>query len=181
LTRQGSQVGLLALLDTRATCDVPWPIYARIMTPHLAHRARVHGKQLLTGPGNGRLDYLKEKFNWFKLYATRTRGNLPVRPATEVPRPAGSHEFEIDYFDAAVTRYRPEKYAGGVTLFAGQDAKHFRHAAFWKHFVSGRVQIHHVAGGHGSLISAPHVAEFARLFKQLLRQAEADASTAHRA
>jgi thioesterase domain-containing protein len=81
----------------------------------------------------------------------------------------------IDYFDAVATRYRPAKYAGDVTLFAGVDAKYFHHATFWKHLVLGRVQVHLVAGDHGSIISNVHAAEFALAFKQVLHEAEATA------
>jgi thioesterase domain-containing protein len=62
-----------------------------------------------------------------------------------------------------------------VTLFAGGDAKYFQHSTFWKHLVLGRVQVHLVAGGHGSIISHVHVAEFALAFKQALHEAEATA------
>jgi len=81
----------------------------------------------------------------------------------------------IVYFDAVAARYRSAKYAGDVTLFAGVDAKYFHHAAFWKHFVLGRVRVNLVAGEHRSLISQAHAAKFALAFKQALREAEAAA------
>ena len=175
LTRQGCKVALLALLDTRATSNVPWHLYARVMAPHFAARVRFHFKQFLSGPKAGRIHYLKQKINWARIHLTRARGKLPVRPATANPPPFHTQELMIDYFDAVAARYRPEKYAGDVTLFAGVDAKHFHHATFWKYFVRGRVQVKLVTGGHGSLISGDHAAKFARNFKQALREAEAAA------
>jgi amino acid adenylation domain-containing protein len=176
LTRQGSKVALLALLDTRATSDVPWTLYARVMAPYLADRLRFHFKQCLSGPRDGRLRYLRQKINWLRIHITRSRGNLPVRPTAMDPTPAHAQDMMIDYFDAVATRYRPAKYAGDVTLFAGVDAKYFHHSAFWKQLVLGRVQIHFVDGGHGSLISDVHAPKFAQIFKRALREAEAAAS-----
>jgi thioesterase domain-containing protein len=175
LTRQGSKVALLALLDTRATSDVPWILYARVMAPYLADRLRFHFKQCLSGPKDGRLHYLKQKTNWLRIHLTRARGSLPVRPTGENPSPAHAQDMMIDYFDAVATRYRPAKYTGDVTLFAGGDAKYFQHSTFWKHLVLGRVQVHLMAGGHGSIISNVHAAEFALAFKQALHEAEATA------
>jgi amino acid adenylation domain-containing protein len=175
LTRQGSKVALLGLLDTRATSNVPWTLYARVMVPYLADRLRFHFKQCLSGPKDGRLHYLKQKINWLRIHITCARGSLPVRPTAENPSPAHAQDMMIDYFDAVATRYRPAKYAGDVTLFAGVDAKYFHHATFWKHLVLGRVQVHLVAGDHGSIISNVHAAEFALAFKQALHEAEATA------
>ena len=172
LTRQGSKVASLAVLDTRATANVPWATYTRVMAPQLASRMRFHLAQLLTGPKQGRLQYLNQKLTWFKLYLTRARKNLPLRPLTEKLSLANAHDFEIDYYDSLVAQYRPPQYAGNVTVFAGEDAKHFHHATFWKQFVSGRVQINSVPGGHGSMIHANHVAEFAAVFKPALLEAE---------
>jgi thioesterase domain-containing protein/acyl carrier protein len=175
LTRQGSKVALLALLDTRATSDVPWTLYARVMAPYLADRLRFHFKQCLSGPRDGRLRYLRQKINRLRIHITRSRGNLPVRPTAMDPTPAHAQDMMIDYFDAVATRYRPAKYAGDVTLFTGVDAKYFHHSAFWRQLVLGRVQVNLVAGGHGSIISEAHAAEFALTFKQALREAEAAA------
>jgi amino acid adenylation domain-containing protein len=175
LTRQGSNVAMLGLLDTRATSNVPWPLYARVMAPYLVDRLRHHFKQCLSGPKDGRLHYLKQKMNWLRIHLTRARGNLPVRPTAVDPTPAHHQDMMIDYFDAVATRYRPAKYAGDVTLFAGSDAKYFLHSTFWKHLVLGRVQVYRVAGGHGSIISEVHAAKFALTFKQALRKAEAAA------
>ena len=172
LTRQGCQVALLALLDTRATSNVPWPLYVRVMAPYLASRLRHHLKACWHGPPDGRLHYLKQKLNWLRIHLTRGRGNLPVRQSAAPPTLAHEQNLMIDYFEAVATRYRPEKYAGNVTLFAGIDAKYFHHATFWKHLVRGRVQVHLVAGGHGSIISEDHAAAFAQTFKQALREAE---------
>jgi thioesterase domain-containing protein len=110
--------------------------------------------------------------NWFRVYLMRQRGSLPVRPAGQSFPPANPHEKTLDYFDAVATRYRPAKYAGDVTVFAGVDAKYFNHAAFWKHFVLGRFQVIRVDGGHGSLISEHHAAKFALIYKRVLVEAE---------
>ncbi|HZL78001.1 MAG TPA: amino acid adenylation domain-containing protein [Candidatus Limnocylindrales bacterium] len=175
LTRQGSKVALLGLLDTRATSDVPWTLYARVMAPYLADRLRFHFKKFLSGPKEGRLRYLRQKINRLRIHITRSRGNLPVRQTATDPTPAHAQDMMIDYFDAVATRYRPAKYAEDVTLFAGGDAKYFQHSTFWKHLVLGRVQVQRVAGGHGSIISEVHAAKFALIFKQALREAEAAA------
>ena len=172
LKRRGHKVGLLAMIDTRATSDVPWSVYYRVMAPYLAHRARFHLGQFLNGQHNGRLPYLKQKLNWFRLYATRTRVNLPVRPVSENAPPFQAQDLLNDYFDAIVRRYRPPKYAGDVTVFAGDDAKFFNHRAFWKHFVRGRVQFKQVAGSHGALIGEDLAAKFAETCRQGLREAE---------
>jgi thioesterase domain-containing protein len=174
LTRQGSKVALLALLDTRATAAVPWPVYARVMAPQFASRMYFHLEQWLKGPKEGRLPYLRQKLNWFQIDLTRARANLPVRPQGEKLADGNRHDFAIDYFDAVAARYQPPKYGGNVTVFAGADAKYFNHAAFWRRFVTGRVHVHSVAGGHGSLISEAHARKFAGIFKLALRQAEAD-------
>jgi amino acid adenylation domain-containing protein len=175
LTRQGSKVALLGLLDTRATSNVPWHLYVRVMMPYLADRLRFHFKQCLSGPKDGRLHYLKQKLNWLRIHIARFRSNLPVRQTTANSALINPQDLLIDYFDAVATRYRPAKYAGDVTLFAGVDAKYFHHSTFWKHFVLGRVQVNLVAGGHGSIISKAHAAKFALTFKQALREAETSA------
>ena len=175
LTRQGSQVAMLGLLDTRATSDVPWIHYARVMGPYLADRLRFHFKKFLSGPKAGRIHYLKQKINWLRIHLTRARANLPVRPTAAAPAPAHDQSMMIDYFDAVATRYRPAKYAGDVTLFAGVDAKYFDHSMFWKNFVLGRVQVYRVAGEHRSIINQVHAPKFAPVFKQALHEAEAAA------
>ncbi len=179
LTRQGSKVALLALLDTRATSNVPWTLYARVMVPYLAGRLPFHLKECASRPRDERLRYLRQKINWLRIHITRSRGNLPVRPTAGNPTPAHAQDLTIDYFDAVAARYRPAKYAGDVTLFGGGDAKCFQHSTFWKHHVLGRVQVHRVAGGHGSIISHDHAAEFAPVFKQALHEAEATASSSY--
>jgi len=88
---------------------------------------------------------------------------------------ADDHYVTVDYFEALVRRYRPAKYAGDVTLFAGDDARHFPHRSFWQHLVTGRVGVHRVLGDHLSIIDDDHAAEFAVVFKQALREAEATA------
>ncbi len=180
LSRQGCQVGLLALLDTRATAEVPWPIYARVMVPQLTYRACHHFKRYLKGPTDGRLPYLKQKLGWFRLYLTRTRRNLPVRPITEEGPPADAHVFSLNYFDAVAARYRPAKYPGDATLFCGRDARYFNHVLFWKHFVAGRVEVIVVTGEHTTLIHESHAAKFAQVFKHSLRQVEAGCAAARK-
>jgi thioesterase domain-containing protein/acyl carrier protein len=175
LTRQGSQVAMLGLLDTRATSDVPSTLYLRVMVPYLADRLRFHFKKFLSGPKAGRIHYLKQKINWLRIHLTRSRANLPVRPTAAAPAPAHDQSMMIDYFDAVATRYRPAKYAGDVTLFAGVDAKYFDHSMFWKNFVLGRVQVYRVAGEHRSIINQVHAPKFALVFKQALHEAEAAA------
>jgi thioesterase domain-containing protein/acyl carrier protein len=172
LSGHGSKVASLSLLDTRATSHVPWQIYFRVMAPFWADRARRHFRQLLRGHEQGRLRYLKEKTNWFRVHLLRQRGRLPVRPTAQSSPPANPHELTLDYFDAVATRYRPVIYAGDVTVFAGVDAKYFNHAAFWKHFVQGRFQLIRVDGGHGSLISGQHTAKFALSYNRVLAEAE---------
>jgi len=166
LTRQGSKVALLALLDTRPTSDVPWALYGRVMAPYLASRLGFHFKQWLRGPKNGRLRYLKQRAKWLHVHTTRARAHLPIRSSSD------REEMAVDYFDAVAARYRPAAYSGDVTLFAGTDAKHFPHAAFWKHFVSGCVRVHRVAGDHRSMLDPLHVADFAVLVKQAVSEAE---------
>jgi thioesterase domain-containing protein len=46
---------------------------------------------------------------------------------------------------------------------------------FWKHLVTGRVQVHLVSGDHGSIINDVHAVEFALVFRQALLEAEATA------
>ena len=167
LTRQGGKVGLLALLDTRPTSDVPWTLYARVMAPFLASRLGFHLKQWLRGPENGRLGYLIRKTKWLVVHMTRARADLPVRSTSE------HQELSVDYFDAVAARYRPAGYSGDVTLFAGADAKYFSHASFWKHFVSGCVRVRRVEGNHRSMLDPLHIANFALSVRQALYQAEA--------
>lgn len=165
-------MGFLGLLDTRATSHVPWPLYARVMLPYLAGRFLFHLKQCLNSPPRDRLRYLRQKANWFRIYLTRTRGKLPVRPISATEKPADDLDMMLDYFDAVAMRYQPTKYEGDVALFAGEDARYFHHSAFWKHLVLGRVQVHRVAGSHGSMISSVHAPQFASVFKQALKTAE---------
>jgi thioesterase domain-containing protein len=172
LSGHGGKVASLSLLDTRATSHVPWQIYFRVMAPYWADRVRRHFRQLWRGHEQGRFRYLHEKANWIRVYLMRQRGSLPVRPAARNISPANPHELTLDYFDAVATRYRPAKYAGDVTVFAGVDAKYFNHAAFWRHFILGRFQVLRVDGGHGSLISEQHAAKFALIYHRVLEAAE---------
>lgn len=175
LTRQGRTVALLGLLDTRATSDVPWTLYARVAVPYLVGRLPTHLKRYVSGPSEGRLRYLGRRLASLRLHVTRSRADLPVRPATAGPVPAHDQNIAIDYFEAVARRYRPAKYAGDVTLFAGGDARFFPHHVFWKHLVTGRVQVRLVSGDHGSIINDVHAVEFALVFRQALLEAEATA------
>jgi thioesterase domain-containing protein/acyl carrier protein len=177
LVRTGGKVALLALLDTRATANVPWPVYARFMGPHLAGRMWFHARKSFKLQRGDRARYLKEKLKSLRLWVTRARGNFQPPAQPNQSSPANSTKSAIDYFDAAAARYRPGTYPGNVTVFAGADGKFFHHFVFWNLFVTGRVEVITVAGDHHTLIDKDRIAEFAKTFRQALRQAETDAAS----
>ena len=80
-------------------------------------------------------------------------------------------DLRNDHWLALVNRYQPKAYAGDMDMFLGEDAIHGA-PAFWRLLVSGRFRVHRVPGKRLTLIDKDHANDFARVLKEVLREAE---------
>jgi amino acid adenylation domain-containing protein len=169
----GSEVGLVALIDTfaterRGTVGQSLKAYGKRMWFHLGN--------LLLHPG--RLSYIRKKSKTLK---RRIRSQL-WRIAFHSPQ-IRSHRLPGTLQDVeescylAIRRYVPAPYSGRVTLFRAQKrsvADSPEVDLGWGSLAGGGVEIYEVPGDHGSMLGKPHVAILAGKIQACLDRRETD-------
>jgi amino acid adenylation domain-containing protein/non-ribosomal peptide synthase protein (TIGR01720 family) len=88
------------------------------------------------------------------------------------------HIFRVTH--AAVRKYEPRLYPGGLTLFRAEqqpDTDWAQSPTFgWSKFVRGPVEVHYVPGHHDNIIVEPYVKELGSKLRQCLAKAQAEES-----
>jgi amino acid adenylation domain-containing protein len=89
----------------------------------------------------------------------------------------GTHGALRAALDTAAYAYAPQPYPGAVALFQPHERVSVLDGVpGWRRVIDGAFEARDIAGGHRSMLEAPHVAEFgARLRTVLVRAQEADA------
>lgn len=166
LRMQGQDVALLALLDT------PHPDF-RMST---LKRLHFHAPSLRRlGP----LGYVRERaWEGTKRRVRNIACKLSLRIGYSLPH-ALRYTYVHNEHAQRVANYKPQSYAGRVTLFRAAD---FRvrpkdPSLGWKRVAAGGVEIHEVPGEHGStLLKEPHVQVVAARLKACLDRAQTSSS-----
>jgi thioesterase domain-containing protein len=154
LARRGEHVALLALVDTRCIGRATWPVRIAVDLPYLAYRLPgLVAARLSRAPWGG------------------PRGGGGSRRSDAPPAPGSLGPMFRDYVRRMMLQ-PGRRYAGEATVFAGGDARGFRHGAFWRRFISGRVTIRRVPGRHGTLIDEEHAGAFAAALRARLAEIE---------
>lgn len=154
------RVTFLGVLDTRATCQLPWLEHASVQVPWLITRFPHHLRRALRAPAAERTDYARGRLQALLAHLTRLLGPRAKRNAAPTgPRAPGTSPV-TDYFQELAARHRPGRFAGDIHVFAAPDAAAFPHARLWRHHVTGHVHRHTVAGTHTTLIQEEHLDVF---------------------
>ena len=136
LTRQGGNIGVLALLDTRENCILPWSFRARRRLERLVSRLRRQRDQLKNRPFSEWPAYFQDRWDERSLEADNRQSNQPgQRPevnSAQTPKTEGP----IDYYYTLMVRYRPTKYARDIDLFMA-DSVAYPIPAFWNRITRG--------------------------------------------
>jgi thioesterase domain-containing protein len=157
LTRLGSRVGLVAILDT----TVPRHLYSRrfYFRAVSAARAIKHGKYNLVKPSLlGRLvddpnSILERWLSW---------QDLSKHPA--------SYRFIIEQLIKARHRYEPASYAGNITLFRASNVRRsivLPKYLGWEYYAKGKINLVRIRCHHTDLVANDRVTK--QVAAQLLR------------
>ena len=172
LTRQGTSMGMLGLLDTRENCVLPWNLRVRERFHNVAKRIQRHRVRAAGSSPSNRNSYLADRW---KNTCSRLANAWQPQPASSAKtKPTFEHKLDDpanDYFVQVAARYRPAHYSGEVDIFLGEDAAG-NEPAFWKRLVLGRVHVHRVPGNHLTLINKCHAKDFVQVLKPVLDAAE---------
>jgi amino acid adenylation domain-containing protein len=109
----------------------------------------------------------------------RVHQAITARFGEEPDAPESLRRLMIAHLQA-VRSYRPQPYAGRVTLFRVQALALFSAhdpAMGWGKLATGGVEVRIVAGAHYNMLERPHVAALAVKLKESLEQAQEQAST----
>lgn len=79
LTRRGGRVAFLGLLDTRATANVSWPVYLRVLIPYVFDRTAHHLTRWWSLPSEAKRQYLTGRWHALSRHLSRARRNEPAR------------------------------------------------------------------------------------------------------
>ncbi|HEY0733696.1 MAG TPA: amino acid adenylation domain-containing protein [Herpetosiphonaceae bacterium] len=166
LRRQGQQIALLAILDAQApapqpSSDQPTDDTQRLMAL-LDPDLDVSPEELRALTPEEQLVYLVDR--------ARAAGKIPpdfgLAHAQALLR---VYTANIAAWEA----YRPQEYAGRITLFrAGEQAEDTTALPLdggWGAFAADGVDIHMVAGSHETMVQEPYVEELARQLQSSLR------------
>jgi pimeloyl-ACP methyl ester carboxylesterase/acyl carrier protein len=170
----GQRIGLLALLDTHATCRLPFVLQVRMLGSRLLVRFGFHVRRLFTLPPREWPGYAAGRFAALRFLLWRTRPPAPssaadsADPAFPGTAHAGDHYCELTF------RYRPSCYAGAVDWFCSEHSSPKALIAL-KRLARAGVRQHLVAGDHHTLLDEEHVNGFAATFRQALLNAQEQA------
>lgn len=173
LRRLGRQIGMLALIDSHATCSVPWSIYARLMLPFFANRSRHHLARFLSLPRRERLVYLRGRMIALRNTIARNLGRrLPTPLPESTARAQRDNGAAIDHYLATAAAYKPGPFDGIVDLFLSENARPHS-VSLWR-YLAAEVRLHEVAGQHLEILDRDHVAQFAKTFAAALARAQSE-------
>jgi amino acid adenylation domain-containing protein len=164
LRRDGCGVRLF-MLDTGASCRVPYLFHAINKSMRLAQRLPLHLRRLFQSPRGERMAYLRGRLGWLMVNIRRT-GAPPARAAAH---DGSNGPAPVDYFAQVASLYRPDRYSGDLVLFACRGSPDYTRW-FWKYLVRGTVEVHFVDGGHHGLINRDNVGNFAERFRKVLAE-----------
>ncbi len=176
LSREGSRVGLLALLDTRENCILPWDLRVRERLDSLARKVRRRGVRLI-----------RRRFTTQVPSYARSSGSMRSGPANSGAFGAVNgtasdrlqtpeQDFANDHFLALVRRYRPTNYASDIDILVADSVAH-PVPSFWKRLTLGCLRVHHVAGNHFTMIDKNNAKGLAEVLKRVLEQGEVRGAT----
>ena len=173
LHTQGQQVGLLALFDTYAQ-GFPEPSPAagslRYQVYRIIQRVNLHlGSLLLLGP-QGKVKYAREKavLVWKRLKGSIKRFDKGFK------KPSVQQGTDVLQ---ALKEYVPQVYPGRVTLFrASRQPAGYNNARDlgWGELAGGGVEIHEVAGEHGSIVVEPRVGTLAQKLMRCIEKSQVE-------
>ena len=168
LTREGAEVGLLGMLDTRQ----PGRMRRPMVRGSIAQRSWLRLKMihLNTSRRNGRLRYLWRRFKErrqrmrYMLAAKRGPGTISssVRNVLEINNVAGSS-------------YKVQSYPGKVVLFRASDDPQERDLPRdldWGRFAAGGVRLYSLPCDHGQILHQPGLGVLAEQLTSALHEAE---------
>jgi aspartate racemase len=153
LRTAGHEVALLVLMDTPRPDDLADP------RAHFVHITRWshHRERLRRLRGKDKLGYLVRAAGWL----LRTMGRAPAGDVREIQRS----------YVQAIYRYRPQPYAGKLTLLLNEEVSRISPSLGWAGLAAGGIEIRRVPGNHISYIRG-NVQATARALRECIRQAE---------
>ncbi len=160
LTREGEEVGLLALVHATNPVHYVRMGDRRRRWSKLKH----HGKTLLRLKGRARWRFIADKF--------ATVGDR-VAEFFRVPPTTGEAIALNKILDHAGIRYQPKPYGGDVALFQPADrpdALDYRPG--WREVVRGAFASFEIDGTHSTMLEEPYVGELAARMSACLRRAQ---------
>ena len=173
LSNAGKEVRLF-MLDTSASCKIPYVFHAFNKTMRLLVRLPFHIRRFQESSEGNRWAYLRDRLGWLMVNIRRT-GAPPAsrQEAKENPSPLNdsAEAYPVprgtDYFALVASKYRPKPYRGDLVLFACRGSPAYGRL-FWKYLIRGRIRVHFVDGGHLGVINRENVGNFAEVFKSVL-------------
>jgi amino acid adenylation domain len=173
LRAAGSEVGLVALIDTVAT--------ERETT--VSQSLKAYGKRMWFHLGNlllqpGRLSYIRKKSKTLKRRIRSQLWRIAFHSyQVRSHRLPGTLQDVKESCYLAIRRYVPTPYSGRVTLFRAKKrsvADSPEVDLGWGSLAGGGVEIYEVPGDHESMLGKPHVAILAGKIQTCLDRREAD-------
>jgi len=189
LREQGQDVALLALFDA-------WgPGYPKFLPTHrvrtrvlTSYRRWEHhiGSLVMLGPGK-RIPYIRHKVQKVNLKFRRWRKRIKKAAWTRLYEVVGaplpqSLVATQDCLNEASKKYKPQSYAGKLTLFR---ASHQPPGSYpdptlgWSQVIGDRLEIHEVPGYHAAIVSEPRVRTLIGPLRQCLTRAQSPNSSEH--
>ena len=175
LQARGRTIAFLGLFEAYLPNPVsvlPWGLYCRSSYVFLKGRVRHHFHHLWRLRGEELRDYLRERCLYLPARTSRLCRGLMIRLGLhQAPTIAAPLVPTEDYFAHLTVSYRPKPFAGGVTLFLGEENCRLADEE-WRCLVSGEVSVRQVPGKHAELLSSQHVKALAEVFKACLLEAQ---------
>lgn len=160
LQAQDQQVAFLGLLDT----PFPNPTTSSKITWHLQKLGALEPRE--------KVDYVVERI---KRRTARLVGRFYLRRKQAMPAALNALYAQAGVAQAT-NSYIPEHYAGKITLFRAEGALGDAGAESvswgWSQVATEGVDVHLVPGGHGSMMSEPHVHVLVDKFRSALAEIE---------
>jgi aspartate racemase len=175
LQASGQSVSLLALMDTRL------PGVVKCLNPN--EQAATHWRQFAEkGPSylatklQRRLAGQFTDFSW-SLRDVYFRWCIQLCTHTGQPLREAWQDFCYEEQNSeAISRYRPQPYAGHVTLFRATDQALSRNKVIdptlgWREMVTGELEIYQVSGTHLGMLSDPNAETIGMTLRDCIRRA----------
>lgn len=172
LAAEGSQVALLALIDTRNSSyfrRLSWLARCRVVGQRMAF----HVTNLLRATWKERASYVRERLNVLTGRVKRRFWQFSYDAGSHL-NGGGLHDSERIVHIASL-RYEPQPYSGHVVLFqsAWRPSGAYWQLQFgWRDLVSGGVECHELPGDHTTVLAEPAVGILARKLRPYLQDAQ---------